>query len=178
MDFLRNRITACLITIAILLSVNVIAQEKTPNKETVQATAVLIDTFGQATGEDRSARFDNFFHQILNNPKSLGYVFIYCGKTCGNGEVESHFRGIEIKTAWNKFPRDRLVVLNGGYRDTLQVELWIVSEGACPPAPKSTLNIKDVTFSSATPRFLEAYDCCEDNGELWNRLKRNKKLQD
>ncbi len=170
---------ACLTAAAMLLSINITAQEiKTTKTVAALPAAVLIDTFGRATGEERSARFDNFFHQLLNNPGSLGYVFLYCGKTCRYGEIEAHFRGIELKTAWNKFPRERLVVLHGGYRDAHGIELWLAPEGACPPVQKSTVNIKDVTFSGGASTSLESYDCCDDNGELWNRLKRNKKLRD
>ena len=131
----------------------------------------IIDSFGRATGEDRSARFDNFFIQIQDNGGSVGYVFVYCGKLCRYGEVEAHFRGIELKTATSNISRDRLVVLHGGYRDAQEVELWLVPREAGAPIPRSTRSIRDVAFTKPTKRVLEPYDCCDDYGPYWKAFR-------
>ena len=80
-----------LIPVVILFSASVLfGQESIP-------TPRLFDQFSKVTAEDRSARFDNLFVELQNDPNAQGFVFIYCGKTCRYGEVEAHFRGIELK---------------------------------------------------------------------------------
>jgi len=80
------------------------------------APAELFDEFGQLGSEDRSARFDNLFYKLSQEPGSMGYVLLYCGKKCSYGEIAAHFRGIEIKTAVVKFDRSRLILLDAGFR--------------------------------------------------------------
>ena len=132
----------------------------------------LIDQFGNLTGEERSARFDNLFNEISKKPASIGYVVLYCGKTCQYGEIEAHMRGIEIKIALRKFDRSKLVVVNGGFRPKFDTELWVVEEGSAPPEIKQTMNIRYVTFTGTTPRTYEYYDCCgDDYRTFWKNLK-------
>ncbi len=150
-----------------LTAISVVAQDITVEKP----KAVLVDSFGRSTGEERSARFDSFFIQILNNKSSVGYVFVFCGKVCRYGEIEAHFRGIELKMATSTLPRNRIVVLHGGYRDDQEVELWLVPSNAKVPAPVSTRNIKDVKFTKAPKQLLVPYDCCDDIGSQWKGLK-------
>lgn len=133
--------------------------------------AKLNDEFGRLNSEDRSARFDSFFQEISQNPESVGYVFLYCGKKCRYGEIEAHLRGIELKVALRKFNRSRLIIVNAGFREVFATELWFVPKGACPPKPKSTVNIKYVVFSERGKYSMEAYDCCDDFSEVWRNYK-------
>lgn len=163
------------VSLSMFLGISLLAsfangQEPTSSKSAGRR-AIIVDSFAKSSGEDRSARFDNFFVQILNNEGSIGYVLIFCGKECSYGEIEGHFRGIELKIATRNFPRDRLVVLHGGYRDSQQVELWLVPLDAGAPIPESTRSIKDVTFKKEPKSPIVPYDCCEDDGMLWKKLR-------
>ncbi len=151
---------------ALILLPSVYAQE---NKNV--PTSIPVDSFGKANGEDRSARFDNFFIQLKNQPAAMGYVFVFCGKTCRYGEIESHFRGIELKIAGSRFDRERIVVIHGGYRDNQEVELWLKPKDASPPTPQSTRNIKHVTFKTANRQIIEPYDCCDDISGQWKAFR-------
>jgi len=135
------------------------------------AAAILVDSWGKENGEGRSARFDNFISRLSNTPSSIGYVMIYCGKSCKNGEVEAHMRGIMLKTS--HFDRSRLVILNSGFKDELTVELWLVPRSACPPAPASTVYMRQVKFvGSQKGSWIEPYDCCGiDFQQQWKELK-------
>jgi hypothetical protein len=135
--------------------------------------AILIDEFGVMNSEIRSARFDVLFSELNAKPGSTGYVFLFCGKICHYGEIESHLRGIEVKVRSRTFERGRLIILNGGYRESFATEFWVVPAGASPPTPKSTLNIKDVTFKGSSKWAVQPYDCCDDQTELWNELKKH-----
>ena len=132
----------------------------------------LVDQFGsRLSSEDRSVRFDHLFSELLKTPNSIAYVVLYCGKTCKYGEVEAHMRGIEIKIALRKFDHSKLVVVNGGFRDKFDTELWLVENKSAPPEIKPTVNIKYVTFAGTTRRTFEYYDCCDDYRTFWKNLK-------
>lgn len=131
----------------------------------------LVDQFGIMNAEDRSGRFDLLFAQIMQSPGSMGYVFLYCGKKCRYGEIEAHQRGIEIKIGMRRFDRNRLVVMNAGFRETFETELWIATGENVVPKPRSTVNIRYVEFSSSSKQMFEAYDCCDDYSDFWKNLK-------
>jgi hypothetical protein len=131
----------------------------------------LIDEFGNMTSEERSSRFDLLFAEIMQAPGSIGYVFLYCGKKCRYGEIEAHQRGIEIKIALRRFDRNRIVVLNGGFRENFETELWLAANPTMPPKPRSNVNIRFVDFTMSTNREFEAYECCDDYSDFWKNLK-------
>jgi len=131
----------------------------------------LVDTFGKLSAEDRSARFDVLLQEISRTPNSIGYVFLYCGRQCRYGEIEAHQRGIEIKIALRHFERDRIVVLNAGFRDRFETELWLAGEPGTAPRPRSTVNIRFVDFAKPTKRMFEPYDCCDDFSDVWRNIK-------
>lgn len=151
----------------------VTAQQPEPGRDTlvVKPRTLLIDQFGILNSEERSARFDLLFSEIGNKPGSTAYIVLFCGKKCQYGEIEAHVRGIEIKIALRRFNRSKLAIVNGGYRDKFDTELWLVENGAAPPDVKPTVNIKYVTFSGTTRKTFEYYDCCDDYREFWRNLK-------
>jgi len=156
-----------------MCSISLSAQEiKTSRPALVNKQAArLVDQFGKTSSEDRSARFDGLFQDILRNPKSIGYIFLYCGKKCRYGEIEAHLRGMEIKIGLRGFDRSRLVISNAGFKESFETELWLVPDGDRPPSPRSTLNIRNVTFSKSTSRTFEAYECCDDYSEFWKNFE-------
>lgn len=149
--------------LCLLVAVSIAAQDKAPVSQRV-------DSFGKQTSEERSFKFDIFVNQLNNFPNSKGYVFVYCGKSCRYGEVESHFRGIELKIA-GRIERSRITVVHGGYRDSQEVELWMQPAGASAPTATSTVNIKNVTFTKAITKIVEPYDCCESVEAQWKTFK-------
>ena len=142
-----------------------------PSLLITQPATKLVDQFGNLQSEDRSARFDSLFQEIKQNPGSIGYVFLYCGKKCRYGEIEAHQRGIEIKIALRGFDRSRIVVVNAGFRENFETELWISRDSEIAPTPKSTVNIRFVEFARSTKREIEWYDCCDDFTYVWKNLK-------
>lgn len=154
-----------LILVVLLISASALyGQEAIP-------TPRLFDQFGRVSAEDRSARFDGLLVELQNDPNAKGFVFVYCGKTCRYGEVEAHFRGIELKIYGRRFDRSRISVVHGGYRESNEVEIWIQAAGAGAPAAHSTVNIKNVTFTQASKQIIEPYDCCDPIGAQWKKFR-------
>lgn len=47
--------------------------------------------------------------------------------------------------------RDKIMLVNGGYREDIGVEIWIGSAGAMPPNPTPTLSERDIMFRTDRP---------------------------
>jgi len=156
----KMNLKSILILVILVAATSIAAQETAPVSQ-------LFDTIGKSNGEVRSMTFDGLFMQLQNIPNSTAYVFVYCGKVCKYGEVESHIRGIELKIDSRKFHRSQIVILNGGFREKQEVEIWTQPIGADPPFPRSTLNIKNVTFSKSNAALIEPYDCCGSLTTQW-----------
>jgi hypothetical protein len=130
------------------------------------------DKFGNICCEDEKAHLDNFAIHLMNEPGAQGYIIFYEGRryaSCYNSRPRIPRRGeAEARAARMKpylvesrgMDANRIVVINGGYREEWMAELWIVPNGANPPKPTPTLEAKDVRFRKGKiPK--DAYDCME-----------------
>jgi hypothetical protein len=103
------------------------------------------DEFGNIPCDDELARLDNFTHGVLANPESQAYIIVYGGRRGRRNEAKARaarmkfylvkIRGMEAK---------RIVTLDGGFREELSGELWIVRPGDSIPLPTPTVNRKEV----------------------------------
>jgi hypothetical protein len=117
----------------------------------------LIDQFGRVSCEDLFARADGFVYELGNRRNSTGYAIIY-------GEKNRLFRNLIPEQSllgsmlWRKLERDRLIILRGEERDTIEVEFWLVPAGAEKPPLKEAA--WDLTFPPGSKPFL-----FDSNGE-------------
>lgn len=94
------------------------------------------DEFPSIAHDDDKARFDNFAIELQNSPGATGYVIAYAGRSSRAGEADRMTRrALNYLTTTRGISRDRLVVINGGRRDSNTFELWVVPQGADPPRP-------------------------------------------
>ncbi|MCA1636719.1 MAG: hypothetical protein LC802_24410 [Acidobacteria bacterium] len=134
--------------------------------------AKLVDKFENICCGDEKARLDNFAIQLLNEPETQGYIIFYEGRryaSCYSSRPrvprlgEAQARAARMKpylVDTRGFDANRLVIINGGYREKWMAELWIVPKGANPPKPTPTLQAKDVRFRKGKiPK--NAYQCME-----------------
>ncbi|HEX8335508.1 MAG TPA: PEGA domain-containing protein [Pyrinomonadaceae bacterium] len=98
------------------------------------------DEFPSVAHDDDKARFDNLAIELQNNPGATGYIIAYAGRNSRAGEADRMTRRAADYLSTNRgISRDRLVVINGGYRDSNSFELWLVPQGAEPPRPTPTV---------------------------------------
>jgi hypothetical protein len=66
-----------------------------------------------------------------------------------------------LETAY-QVPAEKVVLIDGGFRENLEIEIWIVPKNAEPPKPSPTVNPKDVKFDKGKPfeirRCANIYD--------------------
>jgi hypothetical protein len=136
-----------------------------------QHPRMIFDHFGDICCEDEKARLDNFVNQLRNEPDATGYIIYYGGRrlrTCGSTRTrlpqpgEAQARASRLKpymvNAWRGFDGKRITVINGGYRESWEAELWIVPPGDQPPKPTPTLKPDAIKFRRGRARARD-YRC-------------------
>jgi hypothetical protein len=96
--------------------------------------AVIFDRVPPVTYDDLKARLDNLAIELQNTPNAQGYIFVYTAPTSRPGQYERLAKRVEDYMVRQRgIDMSRLVILNGGNRDTDFYEFWIVPQGAKPP---------------------------------------------
>jgi hypothetical protein len=107
----------------------------------------VFDQFTPVAFDDDKARFDNLAIALQSSPDDQAYIIIYAGKTSRTGQADAlgrrtmdylvNARGIDSR---------RITIINGGYRDSDYIEIWI-----CPPGAKTPQATPTVDPSEARP---------------------------
>ena len=92
------------------------------------------DEYGHLKFSEERLRLNQFAIALHNHPGSKGYIIVYDVKdTRKPAAMERGERAKKYLVKEGGFPEARIVVLNGGHRDTRTVELFITPAGALPP---------------------------------------------
>lgn len=103
---------------------------------TAQSGARLIDEFGDVLISDWLARADNFAIELQTSPTTKGYIVAY--------GAPNKFPGWPLRRAYQLkgylieargLDAARVEVINGGYRDDVRFQLWVVEAGSQLPVP-------------------------------------------
>ncbi|HJQ30954.1 MAG TPA: hypothetical protein VJ866_02175 [Pyrinomonadaceae bacterium] len=95
-----------------------------------------IDEYGDITVGNEKARLDNFAIELQNDPTAQGYLICYGGRRASRVAARRRCeRAKNFLVVSRGVDPARLVALEGGYVQSLTVELWIVPSGAQPPLP-------------------------------------------
>lgn len=146
-----SRIVGMAFLIAAIFCLNTSAQE-TPK-------AVLVDSFNYTNSEEGSARIDNFRNHLNQSPQSAGLVIVYGAKLGKKGAIDAHIRGIKKAFALKGIDHQRTPAINGGYREKLMIEFWLIPPGAETPLPSPTVDAKKVRVKGVSPKSVP-YECC------------------
>lgn len=122
----------------LMSSVGFAQTEKTPK-------AFKFDEFEAATDGDVKMKMDYFYAELNNNPASQGYIINYGT----DREIAIRRNQISLSIAWRKFDGTRITIIDGGFRDGVKSELWIVPPGAENPQP--TLNAEKIDEFGKVP---------------------------
>lgn len=120
-----------------------------------------IDEFGDLSCDDITLRVGDFFEEVKNLDNSKGYVFIYNGKLDYRAKKKSNYphqneakaeiENIKTRIKFYYFDKNRIVLIDGGFREKFTVEFWLVPNGATPPKPTPTLKKMKYRKGKAEP---------------------------
>lgn len=103
------------------------------------------DEFPSISYDDDKARLDNFAIELQNMPGARGFVIVYAGRTSRPGEADRlAARARDYLVGVRGIDPNRIVTVNGGYRERNSYELWLVPAGASPPQPTPTVRPEEV----------------------------------
>ncbi len=103
------------------------------------------DEFPALSFDDQKARLDNLAIQMQNEPNAQGYIIVYAGRTSRAGQADRlGARARDYLVRQRGIDATRIVVIDGGYRDSDYFELWMVPQGAQPPQPSPTVQAGEV----------------------------------
>ena len=115
----------------------------------IAGTAKKFDEYGSLTETDENARLDAFISNVTD--KEQAYIFAYAGRTSARGQAAADLKRIRAYLLKAGTPKERVVTIDGGYREELSHELWLVPLGADAPRSTPTLKAKDIVFPKTTP---------------------------
>jgi hypothetical protein len=104
--------------------------------------------FGNVRWEHEMARLDYLESKLREEPESIAYIIVYGGR-CGakRGDTEARMKCIKDYMLKRRgIHADRIVMMNGGYREESTVELWLAARGESGPRATPTVSAKDVKF--------------------------------
>lgn len=101
----------------------------------------LFDGFGAINGCDYRARLDNFAIELQNDPSAQGYIIVYNGvrRTRRNYAQALADKSKDYLISDRGIDASRIVTVDGGRRQELFTELWVVPSGAAPPSATPTV---------------------------------------
>ncbi len=167
--------------ISLLFIVSVSAQTNEARK---------IDEFGRIPCDEFMARMDSVFITLKDSPDSKIYVIYYGGRyrrtTSGRNKNTRSYESTKLDyphrkdglnraksiplflTTYASYPttpqnllKDKIILIDGGFRENIEVEIWLVPKDATLPKPAPTIDGKDIKFREdrpyGTPDFTKCY---------------------
>ncbi len=105
------------------------------------------DEFGDIPAKNEKSRLDFFANELADTPTARGYAIIYGGRSSKPGTAAAVFSRIKnYLTTTRRIDAKRLFLIDGGLRDELTVQLWLVPDGTAPPKPGPPEGIRDIAY--------------------------------
>jgi hypothetical protein len=106
------------------------------------------DEYANISFADEKARLDNYAVVLSNEPGSTGYIVAYGGRVGRAGEAQRRAeRAMKyVSSKMQDMDAGRIVTVDGGYREELTVQLWLIPQGFTPPTAEPTVDPTEVKF--------------------------------
>lgn len=106
-----------------------------------QQRARKFDEYENIRLNDEKARLDVFGSELQNDPSAKGYIIGYGGRVCRPNEAIARARRAAKYLQYSRrIGAERITTINGGYREVVGAELWIVPLGANEPPASPKLS--------------------------------------
>jgi len=109
--------------------------------------------FGALPVKATNDQLDNFAIELQNNPGTQGYIIAYGGRRsspeAGQKTAESAKKYLVNE---RQMDANSLVTVDGGYKEDVSTELWIVPAGALRPTASPTIDPSDLKSTTPVPK--------------------------
>jgi len=120
-----------------------VAVVRAPERKVIVARE--FDECDNCTFDDQKARLDNLAVELQNDPSARAYIIAYGGRYSPLAQVEVLMkRARDYIVDQRGIDGSRLTIVNGGFRESDNVELWVVPSGATPPRATPTVQAGEV----------------------------------
>lgn len=108
-----------------------------------------LDEYPSPATAAQNERLDKFVIELQQEPGAQAYIIAYGGRRGRAGEAQSAADNAKSYLV-TKLGLDSstIVTVDGGYRENLSVELWIVPGGATPPVASPTVDPSEVKLTA------------------------------
>ena len=123
------------------------------------ASQYLFDSFKKLNCEDELARLDNVTVFLNQNPKLQVHVVFYGGRVGLRNEALARATGMKSYLVRQRgVDADRVIIVDGGYRNELSGELWFSDRGTPAPVLTPTVDKKYVRLKGRAKIIDEPCD--------------------
>jgi hypothetical protein len=110
-------------------------------------------SYGDVNSETEKLQLDNFVLTLRDEVNRTGYIVAYGGRRSRAGEARiTAERARKYLITVRHLPPNRLRVIDGGFREERQVDLYVVEKGVCPPTATPTVDPRDAKIIGAQHR--------------------------
>lgn len=142
-----NKVLWCF---CLLMTMAILAESMVTAAQAVDS-ARKFDEYGDILFGDEKERLNNLVTELKSAPNTVGHLIVYGGRRSVKGIAKT--RALRAKNHLVKkggIAPDRIVWIDGGYREDLATELYIVPRGAAAPSPSPSVDPSEVQFVKAT----------------------------
>lgn len=109
-----------------------------------------VDEYGNIRFNDEKARLDNYAIELQNDPTAQGNLICYGGRRGRAGEAQRRCdRAKDYLVTTRGIDGSRIITTDGGFKEELTVELWVVPSGATAPAASPSVDPSEVQAAPA-----------------------------
>ena len=111
--------------------------------------AKKFDEYGVIKDQEETAKLESFTTSVTVGDQA--FIIAYAGRTSPRGQAGVELRRIKAYILKLGIQPDHIATIDGGYREEIAHELWLVPIGADAPRPSPTIAAKDIVFPKPTP---------------------------
>ncbi|HKS40956.1 MAG TPA: hypothetical protein VJX74_10125 [Blastocatellia bacterium] len=142
---MKNARKVLLLLIIAVLAENMVAASQAGD------SARKVDEYGDIAFESEKPRLDNFAIELKSDPNAVGYLIVYAGRRAVKGIAKTRaLRAKNYLVKKRRLPSNRIVWVDGGYREDLSTEMHIAPRGATAPSASPSVDPSEVQFVKAT----------------------------
>jgi len=131
----------CIFAVLTIGSPEIKAQDTSPDHITGDPTK--FDEFSNIRWEDEKARLDNLAVTLQRGPDNIAYIYVYAGRGDCISKAQARARRAKNYLVNKRgIQSDRIISREGGYRENLTSEIWVLPRGLFEPIATPTPGIQ------------------------------------